>query len=240
MVTGNPNPNVVVMATTNYPWKLDETVLCHFDTKIYIKLPTATDICMIIKTEFTNNFIKKALAAPGGGDGDDNKAAAAAAALKPVQIFNFYRDKYFPTTLSDDNLMTLASQLEQLLFSGADVSHLCKIVFTSMGDEARRDGRFTPTTMEDPKTLVMNPQTKQVESASNVKSAAYDQDFIFHLFNPEKEQQQEETNDDHDAATRKITLRPHMDMFLQAVGTIKPTAQSETVQALNNYAAAGP
>jgi SpoVK/Ycf46/Vps4 family AAA+-type ATPase len=58
------NENVIVMGATNYPWKLDEAVLRRFDTKIYIKLPTAEDIEQQIKTEIATNYIMKALTKP--------------------------------------------------------------------------------------------------------------------------------------------------------------------------------
>ena len=58
------NENVIVMAATNYPWKLDEAVLRRFDTKIYIKLPTAEDIEQVIKSDIATNYIMKALTKP--------------------------------------------------------------------------------------------------------------------------------------------------------------------------------
>lgn len=229
------NPNVVVMAATNYPWKLDEAVLRRFDTKIYIKLPTAADIIVSIKTEFTNKFIKKALKATigggGGGGGTKKKAAAAdpslvlseletkcagvgsemchndtvcltkfagpSTALKPVQIFNFYREKYF-SKLNDASLLSFAKQLEQLLFSGGDVSNLCKKVFKSMGDEARRNGRFTPTPMEDP--------TKLTDSVKSVCGG----DFIFHLFDPKNGIS---TNTDELEESKCIVLHNEDDLY---------------------------
>jgi SpoVK/Ycf46/Vps4 family AAA+-type ATPase len=229
------NPNVVVMAATNYPWKLDEAVLRRFDTKIYIKLPTAADIIVSIKTEFTNKFIKKALKATVGGGGTKKKAAAAAAdidpslvlseletkcagagsemchndtvcltkfagpstALTPVEIFNFYREKYF-SKLNDASLLSFAKQLEQLLFSGGDVSNLCKKVFKSMGDEARRNGRFTPTNMPDP--------TKLTDSVKSVCGG----DFIFHLFDP---QNGISTNTDELEESKCIVLHNEDDLY---------------------------
>ena len=58
------NENVIVMAATNYPWKLDEAILRRFDTKIYIKLPNAEDIEQVIKSEIATNYIMKALTTP--------------------------------------------------------------------------------------------------------------------------------------------------------------------------------
>lgn len=210
------NPNVVVMAATNYPWKLDEAVLRRFDTKIYIKLPTATDIVVSIKTEFTNKFLKKALKSTVTKKKTDpadidpttvlsevqNKCSAASGGtlcqndticlqkftgssstmLKPVEIFNFYRQKYF-STLDDQTLTRFATQLQSLNFSGGDVSNLCKKVFKSMGDEARRNGRFTPTPMEDPTKLVINATNPKQVDYQLVPSVCGGE-FMFHLFDP--------------------------------------------------------
>jgi SpoVK/Ycf46/Vps4 family AAA+-type ATPase len=51
--------NVVVMAATNYPWKLDDAIMRRFDSKILVTLPKKKDIIQLIKIEIAN-YIKKA------------------------------------------------------------------------------------------------------------------------------------------------------------------------------------
>ena len=52
--------NVVVMAATNYPWKLDDAILRRFDTKILVSPPKKSDVETLIKIQIAN-FISKAI-----------------------------------------------------------------------------------------------------------------------------------------------------------------------------------
>ena len=52
--------NVIVMAATNYPWKLDDAILRRFDTKILVSLPNEDDIVKLLKIQISM-YIEKAI-----------------------------------------------------------------------------------------------------------------------------------------------------------------------------------
>jgi SpoVK/Ycf46/Vps4 family AAA+-type ATPase len=193
------NPNVVVMAATNYPWKLDEAILRRFDTKIYIKLPEVNDITNQIKTEIYNRYIKKALkparnikdiestvivnnACNNGLSCDTdvcmNKYTRSDNIMTPVELFDFYRDNYFKS-FKNSHIRSFASSLHQKKYSGGDISNVCKYVFKSMGNKAKDIGTFIEKPIIDPKLL--NKDT--IDSKIKVKSACNPaNDYMFNVF----------------------------------------------------------
>jgi SpoVK/Ycf46/Vps4 family AAA+-type ATPase len=193
------NPNVVVMAATNYPWKLDEAILRRFDTKIYIKLPEINDITNQIKTEIYNRYIKKALkparnikdiestvivnnACNKGLSCDSdicmNRYSRNDNIMTPVELFDFYRDNYFKS-FKNSHIRSFASSLHQKKYSGGDISNVCKYVFKSMGNKAKDIGTFIEKPIIDPKRLnkdTINDKIK-VKSACNPAN-----DYMFNVF----------------------------------------------------------
>jgi archaellum biogenesis ATPase FlaH len=57
------NPNVIVIAATNYPWQIDSAVLRRFNAKVYVTVPTVDAAFTQLKTEIAK-YIQRALAAP--------------------------------------------------------------------------------------------------------------------------------------------------------------------------------
>ena len=155
----NSLSNVVVMAATNYPWSLDDAILRRFDTKIYITLPTRTDIINLIKIDVAK-YIKKILFydkpavkpkskdefSMDEGECNVNKCpektccggvclhsdSSETTDINNEDIFNFYRKRYFPS-LNDAQLQNIADLYVKNNFSGGDVSNALKAVFRDMG-----------------------------------------------------------------------------------------------------------
>ena len=55
----NSYDNVIVMAATNYPWKLDDAILRRFDVKVFVSLPDANDIMELIKLQIGKSITKQ-------------------------------------------------------------------------------------------------------------------------------------------------------------------------------------
>ena len=179
----NSYSNVIVMGATNYPWKLDEAILRRFDTKIYIKLPSAQDIATQIKTEIVNKYIKKALDNPrnikesdaeiklrleaerqasmGAKSGDLKCGPDDKITLKKFTFENKLKpwevfDFYrdnYFSKFTDDDISNFAKLLEKALFSGGDVKNVCMRVFKSLGKDANEVGTFIDQFMFDPKKV---------------------------------------------------------------------------------------
>jgi SpoVK/Ycf46/Vps4 family AAA+-type ATPase len=199
----NSYPNVVVMAATNYPWKLDEAILRRFDTKIYIKLPSAEDIFTLIKNDIYSKYIKPALKKPANiklieikkedektGDLLCNNNTVALKKYKfvdkpnNIELFDFYRKIYFPD-FTDEQIKSFSEELHKSLFSGGDSKNVCMYVFKMMGKEALSLNTFINRAMINPslltkEDLLLDNSNKYIKEicAENV-----DKDFIFNYFN---------------------------------------------------------
>lgn len=165
--------NVVVMAATNYPWSLDDAILRRFDTKIYITLPTRTDVINLIKIDIAK-YIKKILFYDTAsikpksndefsmeGDCNANKCpdqtccggvclhsdSNTSTDINNEDIFNFYRKLYFPS-LSDTQLQNIADLYVKNNFSGGDISNALKAVFRDMGKTAFDQKKWVETQIQ--------------------------------------------------------------------------------------------
>jgi SpoVK/Ycf46/Vps4 family AAA+-type ATPase len=170
----NSLSNVVVMAATNYPWSLDDAILRRFDTKIYITLPTRTDIINLIKIDIAK-YIKKILFydkpavkpkskdefSMDEGECNVNKCpektccggvclhsdSSETTDINNEDIFNFYRKRYFPS-LNDAQLQNIADLYVKNNFSGGDVSNALKAVFRDMGKLAFDQSKWVEKQIE--------------------------------------------------------------------------------------------
>jgi len=189
-------PNVIVMAATNYPWKLDGAILRRFDTKIYVSLPTEDDIASLIKSQIYFDFIKPALKKPK----DLNKKEEVKKSIfkgdlkcgdrdsislikyernddpKPEQFFDYFRTEFFPQ-LTDRFIQNFSKGLAQHNYSGGDVKNVLRHVFKTMGKRAIDQNVFTDRMMVNPETLRFEPIDKSFH-----KNACDDRDFTFKLF----------------------------------------------------------
>jgi SpoVK/Ycf46/Vps4 family AAA+-type ATPase len=182
------NPNVVVMAATNYPWRLDEAILRRFDTKIMVSMPTAQDVAQQIKIEIAR-YIRKVLRAPEKPIQEPDIAVPEAVddsdeagkkvcddyqkympVPSPIKIFQKYRDTYF-NEFTDDVILRLSQGiLSAGKYSGGDIANICKHAFKEIGQEAINGGRFKTVSIEDP-----------LDSNSKVKCPG-GSDYSFKLF----------------------------------------------------------
>ena len=190
-------PNVIVMAATNYPWKLDGAILRRFDTKIYVSLPTEDDIASLIKSQIYFDFIKPALKKPKDltkkeeakktivkGDlkcGDRDSVSLIKYQKnddpKPEQLFDYFRNKFFPQ-LTDRFIKNFSKGLSQHNYSGGDVKNVLRYVFKTMGKRAIDQNVFTDTTMVNPETLRFNP----IQESFHKNACNNHKEFTFKLF----------------------------------------------------------
>jgi SpoVK/Ycf46/Vps4 family AAA+-type ATPase len=143
------NKNVIVMAATNYPWKLDEAILRRFDTKIFVTLPEAEDCVEQIKLEIVTKYFKKifkknlspeeAMEKLKEDEDEDKKfeAAVCPPENKPIpssyaKIYETLKKAYF----NDLDLSTFGMTLHEKGYSAGDISNICKKVFKIMGSDA--------------------------------------------------------------------------------------------------------
>lgn len=145
----NSYKNVIVMAATNYPWKLDEAILRRFDTKIHVTLPAVEDIILLLKTEIVKKYFKpilrkddeeKTLEEPL----PDPTACPTSPGFKErediAQMFDSYREEYFKD-FEEADIRQYAKKLYPR-YSAGDVANICKWVFRKMGARALKDNRW--------------------------------------------------------------------------------------------------
>ena len=107
--------------------------------------------------------------------------------LNKVEIFEFYRSRYFPE-FSDDQIRILARNLNEKLYSGGDISNVCKYVFKQMGKKGK-DSRFSEKKMIDPNKLTPDNinklnKTDDVDSTLFVSNNCSPSPFVFRFCEP--------------------------------------------------------
>jgi len=148
------NKNVIIMAATNYPWKLDEAILRRFDTKILVALPEAEDCVEQIKSEIVKKYFdkifKETLSAEDAAEDLKNEADAdikfhtdvcppdlsnnlnLTLTFDYVKKYEILKAAYFP----DLDLDAFGLKLHEKGYSGGDISNITKKVFKIMGSDA--------------------------------------------------------------------------------------------------------
>ena len=165
-------PNVVVIAATNYPWRLDTAFLRRFQSRIPVMLPTAKDIFQFMN-QLISNYVStynvaeskcggikgcpagstRAAPAPApdagaapaperGCKGSDRSAAAKAAANRSRFREGYAGRIITQKRLPSSRMMALASQMEHLGYSMSDVSAMFSNVSRQLGREAVEHGKY--------------------------------------------------------------------------------------------------
>jgi SpoVK/Ycf46/Vps4 family AAA+-type ATPase len=144
----NSYANVIVMAATNYPWKLDEAVLRRFDTKIHVTLPEVEDIILLLKTEIVKKYFKPILRKEEEKTLVPDLPDPSACPIRPgfkerddiAKMFNTYREEYFKD-FEESDIRQYAKKLFPR-YSAGDIANICKWVFRKMGGRALKDNRW--------------------------------------------------------------------------------------------------
>ncbi len=139
--------NVVVIAATNFPWKLDAALLRRFTAEIYIPLPTKTDIFQLIKKQLGNYLkidklpinVKKVEKIPDIDEFD-------ACNIKKFEDIDKKRET-FPQVwdmlqLRGTDIFDIATYLSKKSYSNSDVVRYINSVISQAANAARRYGLF--------------------------------------------------------------------------------------------------
>lgn len=150
--------NVVVMAATNLPWKLDPAFLRRFDTNILVPLPSFDDVLALINQALSRHVKTRKQAdqkASSCGRKSDQldmakeerkaREGCSKPAKNPTSRSHSWSDpayvKYMPQ-LDQEKVIAVAKRCQQEAYSGSDVARLMKDVVRQAAMDAVNNGRF--------------------------------------------------------------------------------------------------
>ena len=157
------SPNVVVMAATNYPDKIDKAIGRRLQTAIMIDLPNTSDIAIHLKQNLTK-MITGISTGDKLADYCKNKSELSTKSTNPDKMSDYgscsdedkqtcqkgidqsvwkdWSDSPYFQQLTDEAINAIAIEMEQKHYSSADVDIVFNLTRQAAGNVARKQGMF--------------------------------------------------------------------------------------------------